>query len=89
MNDTAPIDTGSSRMIKDQVLSVGTPSKPVVIGTGGCLTTVASAYLLAQREGRGAEFASKCVVYSVMGWRLESPIREYNHNQDSWACMSA
>ena len=53
------------RMIKDQVLSVGTPSKPVVIGTGGCLTTVASAYLLAHREGRGAEFASKCAVYSV------------------------
>ena len=66
-NDTTPIDTVSSRMIRDRVLSIGTTTKPVVIGTGGCLTTVASAYLLANQAGRGVEFASKCYVAGVWG----------------------
>ena len=85
VHDTTPIDTVSSRMIKDRVLSVGTPEKPVVIGTGGCLTTVASAYLLANREGRGAEFASKCAVYGVLGHDGNTRLWEYNCAQDPWA----
>ena len=85
VHDTAPIDTAPAQMIKNQVLSVGTPAKPVVIGTGGCVTTVASAYLLANQEGRGVEFASKCVLYGVLGWNGSTRLDEYNCYQDPWA----
>ena len=85
VHDTAPIDTAPAQMIKNQVLSVGTPAKPVVIGTGGCVTTVASAYLLANQEGRGVEFASKCVLYGVLGWHGSTRLEEYNCYQDPWA----
>jgi len=72
-------------MIMDTVLSVGTSSQPVVVGTGGALTTVASAYLLANRAGRGAEFASKMVLYAGIGADGTHVLNGYNESQDEWA----
>lgn len=83
--DTAPLNTAPARMIRDQVLAVGTAAKPVVIGTGGALTTVASAYLLARQAGRGDEFASKAVVYAGIGNDGNLALDNYNDHQDSWA----
>jgi hypothetical protein len=88
IDGTKAIDTEASRWIKDQVLTAGTASRPVVVGAGGPLTTIASAYLLARAEGRGPEFASKVAVYANIG-RLRSgrpDIRNgYNNFQDGWA----
>jgi hypothetical protein len=86
VDDTEPLDTAPARMIRDQVLTVGTDSKPVVIGSGGSLTTVASAYLLALRDGRGDEFARKVIVAPAIGLVGLTPIGlEYNASQDEWA----
>jgi hypothetical protein len=86
VDDTEPLDTAPARMIRDQVLTVGTSSKPVVIGSGGSLTTVASAYLLALRDGRGDEFARKVIVAPAIGVVGLTPIGlEYNASQDEWA----
>jgi hypothetical protein len=86
VDDTAPLITDPAEMIRDRVLAVGTASKPVVIGTGGALTTVASAYLLALQEGRGAEFAQKSIVAASIGIVGLTPLGlEYNAAQDEWA----
>jgi len=85
IDSTVPFDTASARMIRDQVLAVGTASKPVVIGTGGALTTVASAYVLALRAGRGPEFAQKAIVYAGMGGISDLTVGDYNALQDEWA----
>jgi hypothetical protein len=84
IDSTQPIDTAPARMIKDKVLQVGTTSKPVVVGAGGCLTTIASAYLLAKNEGRAAEFASKIIIVANNG-QMANSLSSYNTFQDSWA----
>jgi hypothetical protein len=86
IDETTILDTAPARMIRDKVLQVGTERKPVVIGTGGALTTVANAYLLARRDGKGDEFARKSIVAASIGAVGYSPLgMEYNAQQDSWA----
>jgi hypothetical protein len=85
VNDTVPLNTAPAQMIRDRVLAYGTAAKPVVIGTGGALTTVASAYLLAKNAGRGPEFSSKCVVYFGGSFEGTLKLDEYNCDQDQWA----
>src|SRR5262245_5144036 len=85
IDGTSPLDTAPARMIRDKVLSVGTTTTPVVVGTGGALTTVASAYLLANQAGRGAEFASKMVLYGGIGAGGGHVLNGYNDAQDEWA----
>jgi len=86
IDGTDPLDTAPARMIRDQVLKAGTPSKPVVIGAGGALTTVASGYLLAKQMGKAAEFASKVIVMADSGGYNGVPsMNGYNTGQDEWA----
>ena len=87
IDDTAPLDTPPARFIRDQVLSLGTPAKPVVIGAGGALTTVASAYLLACRAGHGPEFTQRVIVCSNLGLLIDHrpTVSNYNASQDEWA----
>lgn len=90
IDSTAPIDTACSEMITNKVLTLGTASKPVVIAMGGPMTTVASAYLLASQAGRGAEFASKCVIIAGIGGGSggsvdANTLSAYNAAQDAWA----
>lgn len=89
IDSTVPIDTVVSRWIKRQVLSEGTPTNPVVIGAGGALTNIASAYLLARNEGRGEEFAAKAVVYANLGQFRDGrmDISGYNTFEDGWAAF--
>lgn len=93
VEDTVPLDTLPARMMRDQVLAVGTRERPVVIGTGGALSTVASAYLLALHDGRGEEFAAKVVVIAGLGeGRGPDTLESYNESQDQWAvhvCLHA
>jgi len=86
VEDTQPLNTAPARMILDRVLTLGTTSKPVVIGSGGALTTVASAYLLALKEGRADEFGRKVIVAPAIGIVGLTPFGlEYNASQDEWA----
>ena len=89
IDSTSPLDTESARMIRDKVLECGTPSKPVVIGSGGAYTTIASAYLLACEQGRGEEFSAKAISIGVAGYinpkNGKYTEREYNVFQDPWA----
>lgn len=85
INDTIALVTEGSTMIKDKVLSLGTTTDPIYIGTGGALTTVASAYLLAQKEGRGAEFIAKSKVFAGIGADGSLTLNSYNDRQDEWA----
>lgn len=85
IDDTVPLQTAGAHMILNTVLSLGSSSKPVVIGTGGALTTVASAYLMALQEGRGAEFVSKSFVLAGVGIDGGMTLDDYNSEQDEWA----
>jgi hypothetical protein len=73
--------------MQDTVLRLGTKAKPVVVGAGGALTTVASAYLLAVQAGRAAEFADKVIVCANNAdLRNGLPSTcSYNTHQDTWA----
>ena len=84
IDSTQPLDTAPARMIKNKVLQVGTTSKPVVVGAGGCLTTIASAYLLAKNAGRAAEFVSKIIIVANNG-KMVNSLSSYNTFQDKWA----
>jgi hypothetical protein len=86
IDDTRPIDRRPAQLMRDLVLAQGTASTPVVIGAGGPLTTVASAYLLAWRAGRGDEFAAKAIVSANTFYHPQYPqVRDYNSQQDEWA----
>jgi len=86
IEETEPLNTAPAAMIRDRVLTLGTDSKPVVIGSGGALTTVASAYLMALQDGRGPEFAQKAIVAPAIGLVGLTPFgAEYNASQDEWS----
>jgi len=87
IDDTHVLNTAPARMIRDRVLQAGTASKPVVIGCGGALTTVASAYLLAKEAGRADEFASKVILCANNGELVngQPSTSSYNTFQDAWA----
>ena len=86
IEDTRPIDRGPAQLMRDLVLAQGTARTPVIIGAGGPLTTVASAYLLAARAGRGEEFAAKAIVSANTFYHPQYPqVRDYNSQQDEWA----
>jgi hypothetical protein len=85
IDSTQPLDTAPARMIRDKVLERGTESRPVVVGTRGALTSVASAYLLAAQAGRGPEFARKMVLYAGIGADGGHVLNNYNEVQDEWA----
>jgi len=87
IDDTKALNTAPARMIRDKVLQAGSESKPVVIGCGGALTTVASAYLLAKEAGRAAEFSSKVILCANNGEMANGlpSTSSYNTFQDSWA----
>src|SRR3954468_9045192 len=82
IDDTRPIDRRPAKLMRDLVLARGTTTTPVVIGAGGPLTTVASAYLLAWRAGRGDEFAAKAIVSANTFYHPQYPqVRDYNSQQ--------
>jgi hypothetical protein len=87
IEDTLPIETRSAEFILECVLGEGTPAVPVVIGAGGPLTSVVSAYLMALRQGRGDEFAKKVIVLANLGLIKDGrpTISNYNPSQDEWA----
>ena len=86
IDEALPLDTSPAQTMMQTILSIGTPTKPVVVATGGAVTTLASAYLLALRSDRGPEFASKVVACLGAGRRGAYPaLREYNAFQDGWA----
>jgi hypothetical protein len=86
IEDTTPIDRGPAQLMRDKVLAIGTHDLPVVIGAGGPLTTVASAYLLAVADGMGAEFIDRAVVVANNFYHPQYPeLRDYNSQQDEWA----
>lgn len=87
IDDTQALDTQPARFMRDTVLRSGTAQKPVVVGAGGALTTVASAYLLARTDGRAEEFAARVIVCAN-----NADLRDglpsacsYNTHQDPWA----
>ena len=82
IEDTVPYNTAGSQKIKDVVLAAS-PSKPVVVCTGGPLTNVADAYLLADDEGNGQAFVDRVIVCANVG--NTNNMRGYNGSVDGWA----
>ena len=82
IEDTVPYNTAGSQKIKDVVLAAS-PSKPVVVCTGGPLTNVADAYLLADDEGNGQAFVDRVIVCANVG--NTNNMKDYNGSVDGWA----
>ena len=79
---TNPIGSPGTDALVDEVLNGSYSSAdPLVIITGGPLTTVADAYLKALALGRAEDFADKVVLASVLNNGLES----WNTKIDYWA----
>jgi inosine-uridine nucleoside N-ribohydrolase len=74
IEDTAPLDLPASRFIVEHAREAHA-ERPLIIVTGGQLTTVANAYLL------DPSIADKVVVSGVFGVRQQ----DYNAGLDSWA----
>jgi hypothetical protein len=88
VEETRPIDSEGARFIQREVLAAGR-EKPVIVIAGGQVTSIASAYLLAVREGRGAEFAERVVVIADFG-RVEgarAALNGFNLYVDPWAAF--
>ena len=79
IDDTLPLDNPGSRMIIDSAHSLGTPSRPLVIITGGHLTTLASAYLL------DPSIADRVIPCLLEGRVPEMDMAGYNGSVDGWA----
>lgn len=88
VEETQPIDSAGARFILKEVLAARR-DKPVVVIAGGQVTSIASAYLLAAREGRGEEFADRVVVVADFG-RVDgsrAAMTGFNLYVDPWAAF--
>jgi len=74
IEDTAPLDLSASRVIVQRAQRAS-PEKPLIVVTGGQLTTVANAYL------RDPSIADRVVVSGIFG--VQEP--GYNAGLDPWA----
>jgi len=86
IEDTKPIISEGASFIKEEVLK-SNPDKPLIICTGGSVSSVASAYLLALQQGKGQQFIDRVIVSTnlaiVEGNNL--PLKGFNLYVDQWA----
>jgi hypothetical protein len=82
IEDTAPVLSDGAYLIRNQVLAAS-PALPIVIVAGGQGTSIASAYLLAHRNGQGEQFADRVIV----AWGIGTPAggADYNGFVDPWS----
>jgi hypothetical protein len=82
IEDTAPVLSDGTYLIRNQVLAASA-ALPIVIVAGGQGTTIASAYLLAHQNGQGEQFADRVIV----AWGIGQPDgdTDYNGFVDAWA----
>lgn len=76
IEDTRPLDTPGSRLIRD-LARESTAEDPLLVVTGGPLTAVADAYLL------DPAIAERMVVKSLLG--RQQDMADYNGQIDGWA----
>lgn len=86
IEDTAPIETPGAAFILEKVLNNPT-GKPVVIATGGQVTSIASAYLMAARKGDAKAFTEGVIIAGNLINPKKSgvPIGYFNFYTDPWA----
>jgi hypothetical protein len=86
VDNTEPIETDGARFIKEAVLKAEVES-PVVVIAGGQVTSIASAYLMAAREGKGETFAQRVIVIADFGefHTGEAVLNGFNLYVDPWA----
>ncbi|MGW8227253.1 MAG: carbohydrate-binding protein [Gammaproteobacteria bacterium] len=80
IEDTIPLDSPGARLIVTQAHALGTTARPLLVVTGGHLTTVASAYLL------DPAIVDRVIPVAVAGRADKMDLGGYNCAIDGWAC---